>query len=325
MLRCIAGLESQCSGFFQLHDEVWQNSDNGVFVPTFQRALGYVFQEPRLFPHLTVEKNLLYGYKRTPAEKRNVDLHQVIELLGVEHLLQRKPEKLSGGEQQRVSIGRALLASPKLLLMDEPLAALDMARKQEILPFIKKLRDELSIPIIYVSHSMQEIIQIADTLVFIRQGKVIAAQSFIEFCSDLQYSHLIGDMAGSVVDTEVESHDKSFGLTRLSFPGGYLYVPLLDAPKGAAQRTHILARNVGIALNKPQETTSVINILPAKVVEVAVSEINSHSVQVKLDVGVPILASISRMSLHKLRLEPGQSCYALVKAVSLGEREVGLT
>ena len=132
-------------------------------------------------------------------------------------------------------------------------------------------------------------------------------------------------MAGSVIDTKVESHDESFGLTRLSFPGGHLYVPLLDSPKGATQRTHILARNVGIALNKPQETTSVINILPAKVMEVAVPEISSHSVQIKLDVGVPMLASISRMSLHKLRLEPGQSCYALIKAVSLGGRDVGLS
>ena len=179
LLRCIAGLEKQCNGLFQFDDETWQDSDKNIFVPTYQRPIGYVFQEPRLFPHMTVEKNLLYGYKRIPEHNRNIDMHQIIDLLGIEHLLQRKPDKLSGGEQQRVAIGRALLSSPKLLLMDEPLAALDVARKQEILPFIKKLRDELCIPIIYVSHSMQEIVQIADTLVFIRQGKVVARQSFI--------------------------------------------------------------------------------------------------------------------------------------------------
>ncbi len=317
LLRCLAGLERSRTGFIKLADSVWQDESAGVFLPTQQRPLGYVFQEPHLFNHLTVRGNLEFGFKRTPVGERRLDWNQVIGLLALSHLLDRKPQHLSLGEQQRVAIGRALLASPKLLLMDEPLASLDIARKREVLPFIRKLHDELSIPVVYVSHSLQEVLQITDTLVLMRDGKVIANGPITELCSTLELSQYLGDMSGSVLTTTVAAHEPEFGLSRVTFNGGQLYVPIQDCDVGHALRVHVLARNVGIALEKPQVATSILNILEAKVMEIAGSDADKHSVQIKLDVGVPLLANISRKSLHSLMLEPGQKVYALIKAVSL--------
>ncbi len=322
LLRCLAGLERSSTGFMQVGEEVWQDENNGLFVPVFQRCLGFVFQQPRLFSHLSVQKNLEYGFKRTPEKERNIDWDQVIEMLAIGHLLQRKPDKLSGGEQQRVAIGRALLASPKLLLMDEPLASLDNQRKQEVLPFIRKLHDELDIPVIYVSHSLQEVLQVTDTMVLMKDGHNIASGPITEICSKLELSQYLGDMSGSVIEARLDAHEEAFGLSRLRFEGGEIYVPQQSVAKGHQQRLHILARNVGIALQRPQVTTSFLNILEATIIEVALPDIASHAVQVKLDVGVPLLASISRKSLHILRLEPGQKCYALIKAVSMTQNIV---
>ena len=319
LLRCLAGLEISGKGFMQVGDEVWRDDASGCFVPTYERPLGYVFQEPRLFSHLTVEKNLKYGYDRTPDNERYNEWDQIIELLDIKHLLQRKPNKLSGGEQQRVAIGRALLASPKLLLMDEPLASLDNERKAEVLPFIRKLHDELDVPIVYVSHSLLEVLQITDTIVFMQQGKNIATGPLTQLCSELDLINYLGDMSGAVIETTVAAHEEEFGLTRLAFKDKTLYVPQQSATIGQPQRVHILARNVGIAIQQPQVTTSFLNIFEAKVVGVAIPNIRSHAVQLKLDIGVPILASISRKSLHTLRLEPGQTCFALIKAVSLAQ------
>ena len=317
LLRCISGLERSPNGYMRVADEVWQDEGNHIFRPSYKRPLGYVFQEPRLFRHLNVQKNLEYGYKRTPQNERRIEWQQVIDMLDIGHLLQRRPHKLSGGEQQRVSIGRALLASPELILMDEPLASLDIVRKQEVLPFIRKLHDELDIPVIYVSHSLDEVLQITDTMVLLREGQIVAIGPITELCSELELSQYLGDMSGSVIDTTIEAHEEAFGLTRLSFQGGEIYVPRLPFPTGHQQRVHILARNVGIALQKPNDSTSFLNIFKATVIDVAVPEINSHAVQIKLDVGVPLLVSISRKSLHALKLKVGQSCYAMIKAVSL--------
>ncbi len=316
-LRCIAGLERRAVGYLQVGDEVWQDDARKVFLPPQQRSLGYIFQEPRLFAHLSVEKNLRYGYNRTPADERCIEWDKVIEMLDIGHLLSRKPARLSGGEQQRIAIGRALLASPRLLLMDEPLASLDIARKQEVLPFIRRLHDELNIPVIYVSHLLQEILQITDTMVLLRGGRSVAVGPITRICSELELSKYLGDMSGAVIETTVEAHEESFALTRLHFHGGKIFVPKQPFPLGSRQRLHILALNVGIALQKPQDTTSFLNILQATVIEVAIPEADSHVVQVKLDVGTPLLASISRKSLHILDLRAGQKCYARIKAVSL--------
>jgi len=321
ILRCIAGLERSDSGYLQVGDEVWQDEKQNIFLETHKRSLGYVFQEPRLFSHLTVKKNLEYGLKRTPISERIIDWDQVIALLAIEHLLERKPHHLSLGEQQRVAIGRALLASPKLLLMDEPLASLDIARKREVLPFIRKLHDEVDIPVVYVSHSLQEVLQITDNLVLVKEGKTVASGSLTELCSELELSQYLGDMSGSVLETIVAAHEDEFSLTRLAFEGGHLYVPQQSGEVGRSLRVHVLARNIGIALEKPP-VTSMLNIIPATVVEVSISNIEKHAVQIKLDVGVPLLACISRKSLHVLRLKPGLPCYALIKAVSFAQEMV---
>ena len=322
LLRCLAGLERSQTGFIKLGDAVWQDEAKNIFLPTQQRPLGYVFQEPRLFNHLTVRGNLEFGYKRTPVGERRLDWEQVVELLALSHLLERKPQRLSLGEQQRVSIGRALLASPKLLLMDEPLASLDIARKREVLPFIRKLHDELDMPVVYVSHSLQEVLQITDTMVLMRDGKTVATGPLTELCSELELSQYLGDMSGSVLETTVAAHEPEFGLSRLAFSGGELYVPIQGCDVGHVLRVHVLARNVGIALEKPQANTSFLNILEATVTEVSVPQVDNHSVQIKLDVGVPLLANISRKSLHTLKLEPGQKVYAMIKAVSLAQELV---
>ena len=322
VLRCLAGLERSANGFMRLGEQIWQDETENLFLPTHQRPLGYVFQEPRLFNHLSVRANLEYGYKRTPIAERRLEWDQVINLLAIGHLLDRQPQRLSLGEQQRVAIGRALLASPQILLMDEPLASLDIARKREVLPFIRKLHDELEIPVVYVSHSLQEVLQITDTMVLMRDGETVASGPLTKVCSELELSQYLGDMAGSVIETTIEAHEPEFGLSRLAFNGDHLYVPQQELDVGHAQRVHVLARNVGIALHEPQVSTSFLNIMAARVVDVAVPDISSHAVQVKLDIGVPLLANISRKSLHLLRLKQGQQVYAMIKAVSLTQQLV---
>ena len=324
ILRCIAGLEKDARGYLQIAGEIWQDDKHHIFLPPHQRSLGYVFQEPRLFSHLSVQKNLEYGLKRTPKSQRNIDWDQVVDMLAIEHLLHRKPNRLSLGEQQRIAIGRALLASPKLLLMDEPLASLDIVRKREVLPFIRKLHGEFDIPVIYVSHSLQEVLQITDVMVLIRGGKVMATGSLAKICSEFELSQYLGDMSGSVIETTVVAHEEEFGLSRLGFNGSHLQVPKQPIEIGQALRVHILACNVGISLQKPQEAMSILNIMPATVVEISAPESEKYTVQIKLDVGVPLLASISRKSLHTLKLEPGQQCYALIKAVSLAQDIAGV-
>ena len=322
VLRCLAGLERSGSGVMQLGDRVWQDELRGLFVPPHRRSLGYVFQEPRLFPHLTVAGNLDFGHRRTPLAERRLGWDQVIELLDLHHLLARRPARLSLGEQQRVAIGRALLASPDVLLMDEPLASLDLQRKREVLPFIRKLHDELDIPVIYVSHSLTEILQITDTLVLMRDGRSVATGSLHTLCGELGLSDYLGEMAGAVIETRIVGHDEAFGLSTLRFDGGELLVPQQTAAVGEALRVHVLAKNVGIALARPDVATSFLNVLPATVAAIETPQPGRHTVQIKLDIGVPLLASISRKSLHTLQLRPGQSLYALIKAVSLAQ-EVG--
>ena len=317
LLRCLAGLARSPAGFMSLDGSVWQDEAKGIFAPTHRRAVGVVFQEPRLFSHLNVRANLNYGLKRTPMEERRVSWEQVIEILDSGHLLERRPHHLSLGEQQRVAIGRALLTSPRLLLMDEPLASLDTQRKHEIIPFIQRLRMALGIPVIYVSHSVQEILQLADTLVLINDGKTVAAGPVHEIFSRLDLPGYLGDAAGAVVDTQVAGHEPEFALTRLEFHGRHLYIPLQTLAVGQRLRAHILSRDISIALAPPSAPTSVLNIIEAHIVEIGPVLENRHSVEVKLDAGCPLLASITRKSLTDLTLIPGQRVYAYIKAVSL--------
>jgi molybdate transport system ATP-binding protein len=318
LLRCIAGLTRSPGGYLRLGDELLQDDAAGIFVPPYARRFGFVFQEPRLFSHLSVRGNLEFGYQRVAAGMRTIEWQQVVALLALQPLLARSVEHLSLGEQQRVAIGRALLSSPRLLLLDEPLASLDEQRKQEILPYIQRLGSELQLPLLYVSHSLTEILPLAQTLLLMSQGRVVASGPLLEVCSDLRWAASLGALAGAVLEAQVVAHEREFGLTRLDLHGQSLYVPLQHQDIGSTLRVQVLARNVTLTLQPPASLTSVLNVLRATVVEIAEGAADQYAVQVKLDVGAPLLASISRKSLHSLALAPGQQLYVMIKAVSLG-------
>ncbi|MDP6342622.1 MAG: molybdenum ABC transporter ATP-binding protein, partial [Alphaproteobacteria bacterium] len=243
----LAGLRRPEAGRIAVDGEVLFDSEAGIDLPIERRRLGYVFQEARLFPHLTVAGNLSYGQRLVPAGAANADADRVIDLLDLRPLLERRPAGLSGGERQRVAIGRALLAAPRLLLMDEPLANLDAPRRGEILGFVEQLRDDLGIAIVYVSHNMDEIIRLADNMVVISDGRVAAMGSVAEITSRLDLRPLTGRWdAGAVLATEVAEQDPRDGLTRLAFAGGDLWIPRLDLPLGAPLRVRVRARDVAL-------------------------------------------------------------------------------
>lgn len=322
LVNMLAGLLTPDRGRIRLGDETLFDSTKGIDVPIERRRLGYVFQEGRLFPHLSVRSNLTYGLKRAPKAERRIDLEQVVALLDIEALLERRPNSLSGGEKQRVALGRALLANPKLLLMDEPLAALDQPRKDEILPFIEQLRDETSLPIVYVSHSMQEIVRLADTLVLMSAGHVEAVGSVEDLTSRLDLRPLTGRYeAGAVLATTVAGQDKAFGLTELRFAGGRLRVPFLNLPLGQSLRIRIRARDVSISLSKP-ENTSILNMIECDVK--AISEEKSPQVDIQLNAaGAAIWARITARSCRALGLRPGIRVFALIKSVAIDRQSLG--
>jgi len=315
VLRALAGLERAPAGYLAIGDTVWQDESRGHFVPPHQRALGVVFQEASLFPHLSVRRNMEFGQRRAPAGERRFALPAVAELLGIGHLLDRPPNQLSGGECQRVAIARALLAAPQILLMDEPLAALDLKRKLEILPYLERLHRELSIPIIYVSHSPDEVARLADHLVLLDQGRVVASGPLNAVLSRIDLPAVFADDAGVVIETRVAAHEAD-DLTRLEFPGGAIFVSRHDEPVGTPLRCRIHARDVSLAL-LPQVQTSILNCVAAVVVDLAPTETPGH-VLVKLDVaGEPLLARITRRSAERLDIRPGQALRAQIKAVAL--------
>ena len=318
LLRCLAGLERAPHGFMQFGEEVWQDESLGLCLPLHSRPIGYVFQEPRLFPHYDVRANLLYGYQRIPVNERRIVLEQVVEILGIGHLLNRRIHKLSGGEQQRVAIGRALLTSPKLLLLDEPLASLDIQRKQEVLPFIHRLHEHLHIPVVYVSHGLTEILQLAGRVILLNEGHVIGTGALNEVFTTVSFRGQLGPhRIGAILDARVISHDPPYGLTQLTFKSHSLFVPLQPVAVGQAVRVHIFSNDVSLVLGKMDVPTSILNILEATVVEIR--ELNQSSVDVVLDIGAPLVASITRKSLMALGLKPGQHLFAHIKAVALNE------
>ena len=315
-LRLLAGLEKG-QGTLHAFGECWQDDSRAIFVPTHQRALGYVFQEASLFPHLNVRENLTYARarKRSPTNAPSFD--SVVALLGIEPLLVRSTDRLSGGERQRVAMARALLSAPRLLLMDEPLSALDEARKAELFPYLERLRRELSIPIVYVSHSLDEVARLADQLVLLEGGRVTASGSPSELLSRLDLPFASGDQAGVVIETQVALHDDHDGLTRLDFDGGSLWMARLALPVGSGARVRVLARDVSLAMNHPGPS-SILNVLPGRVT--ALSDEGPSRVNVRLVVGsadTPLLASITRRSRDALRLAPGTAIHAQVKGVAL--------
>jgi molybdate transport system ATP-binding protein len=315
VLRAIAGLERAAGAYVAVKDEVWQDEANGVFVPPHRRALGYVFQEASLFAHLSVRANLEFGMKRVPVQERLFSPDTVAGLLGIDHLLARRPEGLSGGERQRVAIARALLASPRLLLMDEPLAALDLGRKQEILPYLERLHDELAIPIIYVSHAPDEVARLADHLVLLDGGRVAASGPIGETLARADLPPAFADDAGVVLDTILEGHEPD-ALSRLAFAGGVLYVGQRKEALGSRLRCRIHARDVSLALTRPAGS-SIVNLLPASVTAVAATDTPGH-VLVQLRVGdSPLLARITARSRRELEIAPGSEVWVQIKGVAL--------
>jgi molybdate transport system ATP-binding protein len=318
LLRCLAGLDRASSGFMQFGDIVWQDETRGTCRPLPDRPIGYVFQEPRLFPHYNVRSNLLYGYNRIRSEERRIAVEQVVEILGIGHLLDRRVHHLSGGEQQRTAIGRALLTSPRLLLMDEPLASLDIQRKQELLPFIRRLHAELAIPVIYVSHAISEILQLADRVVLLKDGMVAGVGGLNDILTSLKFRGNLGSpRVGAVLDARVAGHESQYGLTQLSFKEHTLFVPLQPVAVGQVVRVHILSSDVSLVLGKAMAPSSVLNLLDATVTEIR--EIDQSSVDVLLDIGAPLVASITRKSLVNLGIKPGHRVCAQIKTVALNE------
>ncbi|MBY8934186.1 Vitamin B12 import ATP-binding protein BtuD [Pseudomonas fluorescens] len=317
-LRCIAGLERAEHGFVQINDEVWQDSDNGIFVPPHKRALGYVFQEASLFPHLSVLANLQFGLKRIARSQRRVDMAQATELLGIGHLLERHPQHLSGGERQRVGIARALLTSPKLLLMDEPLAALDSQRKSEILPYLQRLHDELDIPVLYVSHAQDEVARLADHLVLLSEGKALASGPIGETLARLDLPMAMGDDAGVIIEGQVSAYDADYQLLSLQLPATEMSIRVTHAPIALGQplRCKVHARDISLSLQN-SEFSSILNRLPVTVVSEQSAD-NAAHVLIRLDAGgTPLVARITRYSRDQLGVHPGQHLWAQIKAVAV--------
>ncbi len=316
LLRCIAGLEKAPIGYFEINGQCWQDSTNDLFVPTYQRNLGYVFQEANLFPHLTVLGNLQFGLKQQKKASINLKENQeLLELLGITHLLHRKPDRLSGGEKQRVAIARALLLKPDILLMDEPLAALDNKRKQEILPYLIHLHQYLSIPVLYVTHSPQEVAQLADTLVVMESGKVIAMGGLTETFNRIDLSFSQDKAASSVWQVTLSQHEPDFHLSCVEIENNRLSLPLINAPVGTGLRVQIYARDVSLTLEAPK-ATSILNILPARVKEI--KNDNHGQCTVRLELGSQsLLAHITQKSAQVLDLRTEMQLYAQIKGTSL--------
>ncbi len=314
-LRALAGLE-RAEGRVVVNGRAWQDDASGLWLPTHRRGLGYVFQEASLFPHLSVRGNIEYGLRRVPAARRRVALDQAVELLGIAGLMDRGPATLSGGERQRVAIARALAASPAVLFMDEPLAALDAARKAELMPYLDALQRGLDIPVIYVSHSQDEVMRLASHLVLLRAGRVEAAGPTAELLARTDLPLAQGDGAATLVAGTVLSHDAHDHLTTVAFPGGQLqFAAAAPHAPGQALRLRVQARDVSLALQAP-EGSSILNLLPARIT--ALQPDGPGQVLVALDAGgTPLLARITQRSARTLGLAAGQTLLAQVKGVAV--------
>jgi molybdate transport system ATP-binding protein len=324
VVNAIAGLLAPDGGRVVADGVVLLDTTAGISVPRHRRRVGYVFQEGRLFPHLTVRQNLLFGrwFSAEPAPVTEVD--RVGDLLGIGHLLARRQGGLSGGEKQRVAIGRALLASPRILLMDEPLASLDAARKEEILPYLERLRDEARVPILYVSHAVPEVARLATTVVALADGRVIRSGPAPAVLSDpAVFPAAERDEAGVILTARLAGHLPADGLSELELAGTRLLVPRVEAPSGARLRLRIRARDVMIALVRP-EAISALNVLPVSFERVVREDGALVEVSLGLGVGERLLARITRRSLGALALAPGVPCFALVKSVAVGRQDLGV-
>lgn len=318
LLRCIAGLERAEEGSLVVAGETWQDERAGVSRPVHERDIAYVFQEPRLFVHLDVRANLAYGARRVRNAQPLANFDNVVELLGLGERLDSRPRELSGGEAQRVAIGRALLRAPRFILMDEPLAALDAARRNEILPFLERLHAESATPVIYVSHSIDEICRLSDHLAVMDGGRIVADGELQDVLTRMDIPQLSGEEAGSVVEGDVIGFDVDYELTRLRLAGGELLVPGRHAGTGSRLRLRIRANDISLCRQRPRETT-ILNILPANIE--AIDDAPGASRLVRLRIGADrLLARITRRSCDDLGLQVGDKVHAQIKAVAVRGR-----
>ncbi|HYC48858.1 MAG TPA: molybdenum ABC transporter ATP-binding protein [Burkholderiales bacterium] len=321
LVNAIAGLTRPDRGRIEIDAQVLFDSAGGIDRPVERRRLGYVFQEARLFPHYSVRRNLMYGRDLAPPAERYVDFDHIVELLGLAHLLARRPGELSGGEKQRVAIGRALLSQPRALLLDEPLASLDAQRKDEILGYIERMRDDVRIPIVYVSHAVEEVVRLADWVVVMSAGAVAAAGTVEEVMgrTDLGAAADVFE-GGSVIDARVVAQDPAYDIATLAFEGGTLVATHTGAAVGEPVRVRIRARDVSLALEAPR-SISIQNVLRGRIA--AVRTLRKGVVDVAVAVGaVTLRSSVTQRAADQLALEMGQPVFALVKAVSLDRRAV---
>ncbi|MDP8205170.1 MAG: molybdenum ABC transporter ATP-binding protein [Candidatus Electryonea clarkiae] len=313
LLRAIAGLTKCRDGYFRIGEYIWQEGD--YYTPPHKRPLGYVFQEPSLFPHMLVKQNLEYGFKRIPALERRIKFEEAISLLGLQPFLERNSNSLSGGERQRVAIARAILTSPKLLLMDEPLASLDSESKRGIIPYLATLHTNLEIPVFYVSHSHDEIAQLADTLVFLDAGKVKKVTRITGRNTSIDLPLEPGKDNWAIIEAKVAGYDNEFNLTYADFSGGCFYIACGELPIDSPIRLRVMAGDVSLSLDF-QEETSVLNIFPVYIEEISTNDAATMTVRLDL-LGTPILAQITRKSAHALKLEKHKKVYAHIKNVAL--------
>lgn len=313
LLRCIAGLDRAASGRLIVDGEAWENTGRGLWLAPEKRRVGYVFQEPRLFPHLNVRRNLEYG-RRRGSGPAPIPFDTVVGILGIGPLLGRRPAELSGGEAQRVAIGRAMLRAPRMLLMDEPVAALDPERRQEVLPFIQKLHAESGIPVLYVTHSIDELCQLCDQLLLVDAGRVAAAGELQSLLAQSTHPLLAGELAGVLLDARIAGYDANDDLCRIDTAAGRLLVPGRGLP-GDHVRLRIRAGDVSVCRESPVDS-SILNRLPVTVAELRPE--STHSVLLALDAaGDVLLARITRRSARELGIRPGDRLIAQIKAVSV--------
>jgi molybdate transport system ATP-binding protein len=319
VLRCIAGLHRLPDGACAIDGEIWQ--DKSIFQPTFKRSIGYVFQEASLFPHLSVRRNLLYGANDLGSRggPKAIALDEIIALLGLARLLERSPRNLSGGERQRVAIGRALMSRPKLLLMDEPLSALDAQTKDEILPFLERLHGNLQIPVIYVSHDLAEVERLADHLVLMQDGKVIASGKLNELQSDPTLPLATSRGAAVSLDAIVETYDSHYGLATLAVEGGRFLTPSPTVAPGEKRRLKVFASDISLAREPPVRST-IVNTMPVRIL--GETPLSGHEITAVLGLGpngdgARLLARVTRRSWDMLELAVGMELYAQVKGVAL--------
>ncbi len=323
LVNIIAGLVRPDRGRVVVDGEVLVDTEKSVFLPPHRRRIGYVFQEGRLFPHMTVRQNLLYGHWfASDGRRRDQDVERAIDLLGIDGLLDRRPGLLSGGEKQRVAIGRALLSNPRIVLMDEPLASLDEARKAEILPYIGKLRDQSRVPIVYVSHSVVEVARLATTVAVLSGGHITSVGPTASVMQSLDLLPATARAeAGSVLETQIEAHDEPYGLTTLRSRAGHFRVPRIELPVGAPVRIRVRSRDVIVATSAPHGL-SAINVLAGTIAEILPRGDTAADIRIDCS-GESVLARLTRRSVDTLGLKPGLPVHAVVKSVAFDGGSLG--